>query len=148
MGIKDMFKKRKQKAAEQKEYEQTMDGLAKVLALDPNGTFHFPESEDEDTVKWGVSVNLSASAVKAEVEEELILSDAYLAEKDGHIICTCKGQTLFSITSRSKAYAKLEEVAGHPVRYVTITKHDGDYGPYYKARLTFRVVPDEWSQHG
>lgn len=150
MGIKEMMKKRKQKAAEQKEYEQAMDGLAKVLALDPNGTFHFPESEDEETVEWSIGVNLTEKAVKAIVPEEtgLNLKDVDLKEEDGHIIAEKNGRVVFDVTKRSKAYKELEEVTGHRAKSMYIYGREGDYGLYYRTKLYFLVVPDEWSQHG
>lgn len=151
MGIKEMMKRRKQKAAEQKEYEQTMDELAekfrKMSQLDPNGTFHFPESEDEETVEWSIGVNLTEKAVKTIVPEEtgLNLKDVDLKEEDGHIIAEKNGRVLFDVTKRSKAYKELEEVTGHRAKSVYIYGQQGDYGLYYRAKLYFLVVPDQWS---
>ena len=113
-----------------------------VKVLDPERmNFHFPESDDEPTQQWSFFVNLSDKQAKLDNDERLVY-DVRLT-KDGDIIKGTKGtETLFEVGKRSKVFAELERYAGQTARMVSFKKYDGNYGAYYRTKLTFRVVVD------
>lgn len=112
---------------------------AKIESLQfDNMKFHFPASDDEPALQWSMFVNMSEKQLNAD-DGELIKNVRLKA--DGNRITGTKGnRTVFDIDKRSKTFKELETFAGHTAEAVSIKKKEGQYGTFYKVRITFRIV--------
>lgn len=130
MGLFDFRKKPKPDT-------QAESATIETLQVD-NMKFHFPASDDEPALQWSMFVNMSEKQLNAD-DGELIKNVRLKA--DGNRITGTKGnRTVFDIDKRSKAFKELEPFAGNTAEAVSIKKKDGQYGTFYKVRITFRIV--------
>ena len=132
MGLFDFMKKPKpNKAVED----------ATVKMLDPdNLSFHFPKSEDEETMQWSFFVNISEKQMRP-LDDDMFYN--VQLKKNGDKITATKGnETIFEVDKRSKAYKEIEPYTGHKAHFITIKQKEGQYGTFYRVRLVFRVVVD------
>lgn len=103
---------------------------------------HYPVAAGEETFEPGLWLTMSESNVKSAVADMQTFEEVGI-QGDGKKIRAVSGENvLFEVTSRHKAFPKLEPFVGINARFVRFEEKEGEHGKFYKVRVVFTLARD------
>lgn len=86
-----------------------------------------------------VMLNLTDKMLRVELVEDEACIKFGRIEQNGDTIRIISGSDILiaEIGKRGKAYSELEGKIGHNMQWIVIKIKQGDYGPYYQAKIKF-----------